>query len=72
MCYAVRPHVPTHQIHLKNWRLTVEVKGVSCPNCGKKTLSHPNHKEWSAWKDYSRVYCRKCGRVITEDELREE
>jgi DNA-directed RNA polymerase subunit RPC12/RpoP len=37
------------------------IRGKKCPNCGKKTLSHPPKKEWNAWKDYSRAYCRSCG-----------
>ena len=37
------------------------IKGKKCPNCGKKTLSHPESKEWNAWKDRGKAYCRSCG-----------
>jgi len=37
------------------------IKNKPCPKCGKKTLSHPDLKEWSLWKDTTRAYCRSCG-----------
>ena len=39
----------------------MKIKGVKCLKCGKKTLSHPESKLWSAWKDTTRAYCRSCG-----------
>lgn len=37
----------------------IKVKGLKCPNCGKKTLSNPENKRWS--KFFKKRYCRSCG-----------
>ena len=44
----------------------MKVKGVPCPKCGKKTLSHPDNPKWSAWKEYSKAVCRSCGSKFKE------
>lgn len=39
----------------------MEIKGIPCLKCGKKTLSHPDNPRWSAWKMTDKAVCRSCG-----------
>ena len=42
----------------------MNLKKRECPNCGKKTLSYRQCKEWNAWKDRDKTYCRSCGSLF--------
>jgi DNA-directed RNA polymerase subunit RPC12/RpoP len=39
----------------------MKLMGIACPNCGKKTLSHPMHPHAYGWKETDKIVCRSCG-----------
>ena len=38
----------------------MNVKGIKCPICKKKTLSHLTNPRWNNWLEYDKAYCRSC------------
>jgi DNA-directed RNA polymerase subunit M/transcription elongation factor TFIIS len=45
----------------------MQLKGCPCPNCKKKTMSHPDHAHAFGYKETTVVKCRKCGKRYKSD-----
>ena len=45
--------------------------GCPCPNCQKKTMSHPDHPHAFGHKMFEFVKCRKCGKKYKTELYRE-
>ncbi len=49
--------------------MAFEIRGMPCPKCGKKTLTHHIRKKYGMEYDYCMAQCRKCGHQFKEEEI---